>query len=96
MRAIAPQQVFENAILVPQQGIARDPKGDATAFVVGPDDVVEMREVQIVQAVGDKWLIKSGLESGDRVILEGTDKVRSGGKVVPVIPRNGPKALNHD
>lgn len=68
----------ENAILVPQQGIARDPKGNTTAMVVAEDNTVEVRPVQVSQTVGSAWLVESGLKAGDRVIVEGLQKVRPG------------------
>ncbi|WP_295797603.1 efflux RND transporter periplasmic adaptor subunit [uncultured Microbulbifer sp.] len=71
----------ENAILVPQQGIARDPKGNTTAMVVGEGNTVEVRPVQVSQTVGSAWLVESGLKAGDRVIVEGLQKVRPGAVV---------------
>lgn len=86
VRVVAPQSVVPNAILVPQQGISRDPKGNATALVVGRGNKVERRIVTAAQAVGDKWLITDGLRKGDRLIVEGTDKVNPGDtvKAVPI------------
>ncbi|MFT3965766.1 MAG: efflux RND transporter periplasmic adaptor subunit [Sphingobium sp.] len=84
VRVVAPQSVMPNAILAPQQGISRDAKGGATALVVGRDNKVERRTVTAAQAIGDKWLITSGLKAGDRLIVEGTDKVQSGATVRPV------------
>ncbi|EPR17972.1 acriflavine resistance protein E [Sphingobium indicum IP26] len=86
VRVVAPQSVVPNAILVPQQGISRDPKGNATALVVDKGNKVERRTVTAAQAVGDKWLITDGLRRGDRLIVEGTDKVQPGDavKAVPV------------
>ena len=68
----------EAALLVPQEGIARTPKGDATALVVGADGKVEVRPVAVSRAVGDRWLVESGLSAGDRVIVEGLQKVQPG------------------
>ncbi|WHO39004.1 efflux RND transporter periplasmic adaptor subunit [Sphingobium sp. AP49] len=84
VRVVAPQSVVPNAILAPQQGISRDAKGDATALVVTKDNKVERRSVVAAQAIGDKWLITSGLKAGDRLIVEGTDKVQPDDKVKPV------------
>jgi membrane fusion protein (multidrug efflux system) len=84
VRAVAPQSVVPNAILVPQAGISRDPRGAATALVVGADNKVEMRTVTAAQAIGDKWLITAGLKAGERVIVEGTGKARAGAVVKPV------------
>ncbi|MFV8782606.1 efflux RND transporter periplasmic adaptor subunit [Microbulbifer sp. SA54] len=71
----------DNAILVPQQGIARDPKGNTTALVVAEGNTVEVRNVKVGQTVGSYWLVESGLNVGDRVIVEGLQKVRPGAVV---------------
>jgi membrane fusion protein, multidrug efflux system len=65
-------------VLAPQQGIARDPKGNATALVVNAQGKVEPREVKVSRTVGDQWLVDDGLASGDRVIVEGLQKVQPG------------------
>jgi membrane fusion protein (multidrug efflux system) len=84
VRVVAPQAVVPGAILAPQQGISRDPKGDATALVVTKGNKVERRTVTAGQAIGDKWLITAGLKAGDRLIVEGTDKVKPDDVVKPV------------
>ncbi|MDV5824822.1 efflux RND transporter periplasmic adaptor subunit [Sphingobium naphthae] len=84
VRVVAPQSVVPNAILAPQQGIARDPKGNATALVVTRANKVEQRTVTAAQAIGDKWLITAGLKAGDRLIVEGTDKVQPDATIKPV------------
>jgi len=71
------------AVLAPQQGITRDAKGSATALVVGAEDKVELREVTASRTVGDQWLIEAGLKAGDRVIVEGLQKIRPGAVVKP-------------
>ena len=73
----------DNAVLVPQQGIARDPKGNTTAMVLGEGNTVEARPVKVSQTVGDAWLVESGLKAGDRVIVEGLQKIRPGMVVNP-------------
>lgn len=70
-----------NALLVPQQGVARDPKGNASVLVVNDDNKVEQRAVVVSQALADKWLLESGLTAGDRVIIEGLQKVQPGAEV---------------
>lgn len=70
--------VRQNALLVPQQGVSRDPKGAATAMVVNAKGQVEPREVQVSQAIGDKWLVEGGLKAGDKVIVEGLQKIGPG------------------
>lgn len=84
VRVIAPQAVVPRAILAPQQGISRDPKGNATALVVTKGNKVQRRTVTAGQAIGDKWLVTGGLKPGDRLIVEGTDKVRPDDVVKPV------------
>jgi len=84
VRVVAPQSVVPNAILAPQQGISRDPKGNATALVVTNANKVERRTVTAAQAIGDKWLITDGLKAGDRLIVEGPDKVQPDATVKPV------------
>jgi membrane fusion protein, multidrug efflux system len=84
VRVEVPQSVHQNAILAPQQGIARDAKGNATALVVMADNKVAQRPVIASQAIGDQWLITSGLSAGDRLMVEGTGKVKIGDVVKPV------------
>lgn len=85
VRALIEEGVNEQAILVPQRGVTRDSKGDPTAMVVDSSDKVEMRVLKVERAIGDKWLVSAGLGAGDRVILEGLQKIRPGVqvKVVP-------------
>jgi membrane fusion protein, multidrug efflux system len=81
VRAILQEGVANNALLVPQQGVGRDTSGNATALVVGAGEKVEPRVIKVSRAMGDKWLVDSGLMPGDRVIVEGLQKARPG---VPV------------
>ncbi len=85
VRALIQDGVVENAILAPQQGVTRDRKGNAVALVLGPDNKVQQRVIAVDRAIGEKWLVASGLAAGDRVIVEGTQKVRPGApaKAVP-------------
>ncbi|MFT3699255.1 MAG: efflux RND transporter periplasmic adaptor subunit [Kofleriaceae bacterium] len=78
VRARLDEAVAEDAILAPQQGVSRDPLGNATAMVVGPDNKVESRPITAERAIGDKWLVTSGLKSGDRIMVEGLNKVGPG------------------
>ena len=70
-----------DAILAPQQGITRDPKGNASAMVVDAEGKVAAREVKVSRAIGDKWLVESGLAAGDKLIVEGLQKIRPGAPV---------------
>ena len=78
VRAVIGEGVKQDALLVPQRGITRNPKGEATALVLGGDGKVERRTVEASRAIGDRWLVTSGLSAGDRVIVEGLQKVRPG------------------
>ena len=75
--------VQRDALLVPQLGVSHNQKGEATALVVGPDNVVQLRILEADRAIGDKWLVTEGLKPGDRVIVEGLQVAQPGGKVDP-------------
>lgn len=79
VRAVVDMGQRPNGILVPQQGITRNAKGLAVAMVVTPEGKVEQRTVQTSHTVGDQWLVDDGLRAGDRVIVEGLQKVKPGG-----------------
>jgi len=81
VRARVANGVRSNGILAPQQGITRNPRGDATALVVGADGKVEERVVKVSRAIGDKWLVDEGLNAGDKLIVEGLQKVKAGATV---------------
>jgi membrane fusion protein, multidrug efflux system len=85
VRAVVREGIKEKAILIPQQAVSRDPKGNPLALVVDAGDKVSQRMLTLDRAIGDKWLVTAGLASGDRVIVEGMQKVRPGAsvKVVP-------------
>lgn len=93
VRAVVQQGVNPSGILVPQQAVARDPKGKPMAYVAGAADKVELRPLVLDRAIGDRWLVTSGLGAGDRVIVEGLQKVRPGINVrvaAPTSNRNPP------
>jgi membrane fusion protein (multidrug efflux system) len=75
--------VRQGALLAPQQGISHNPKGEPSALVVGPDNTVELRTLKTDRAIGDQWLVTSGLKPGDRVIVEGIQSAKPGAKVAP-------------
>jgi membrane fusion protein (multidrug efflux system) len=85
VRAVMKEGVNQQAILIPQQSVSRDPKGNPTALIVDAADKVQQRSIRLDRAIGDKWLVSSGLSQGDRLIVEGLQKVRPGAavKVVP-------------
>ncbi|MBI5141364.1 MAG: efflux RND transporter periplasmic adaptor subunit [Nitrospirae bacterium] len=84
VRAILEDGVNENAILVPQRGVTRNPKGDAMVMVVGGEEKVEPRVIRVVRTVGENWLVSDGLKAGDRIILEGIQRARPGTPVKAV------------
>lgn len=81
VRAKLEEGVNPNALLVPQQGVTRNPRGDATAMVVDGDGKVAVRQITASQAIGDKWLVTDGLKAGDKVIITGLQKAKPGAKV---------------
>ena len=84
VRPVVQEGVVDRAILVPQQGVSRDPKGNPVALIVDGSGKVEQRMITVDRAIGDKWLVSSGLAAGDRVIVEGIQKVRPGVSVKAV------------
>jgi membrane fusion protein (multidrug efflux system) len=84
VRAVVEEGVDEAAILAPQQGVARDPRGNAYALVVAADGKVETRELQLGRAFGNRWLVTSGLAAGDRVVVDALQAVRPGMQVTAV------------
>jgi membrane fusion protein (multidrug efflux system) len=85
VRAVVQEGVVDHAILVPQQGVSRDPKGNPVALVADGSGKVEQRMITVARAIGDRWLVSEGLNPGDRLIVEGSQRVRPGSsvKVVP-------------
>lgn len=92
VRAIVEQGVDESAILAPQMGVTRNPKGEPVALVVGSDGTVEQRILEVGRAIGDRWLVTKGLATGDQLIVEGLQRVRPGAQVnaVPYVPAAPP------
>lgn len=89
LRAVVQEGVNNEAILVPQQAVSRNPKGDAFAMVVDGDGKATQRILTLDRAIGDRWLVSSGLAPGERVIIEGLQKVRAGNGV-KAVPFQGP------
>ena len=83
VRAVLDQAINQAAILVPQQGVTRDAKGEAVAMVVSKDGKAELRPLKAERAIGDKWLVTQGLFAGDQVIVEGLNKIGPGMPVKP-------------
>jgi membrane fusion protein (multidrug efflux system) len=91
VRAVLKEGIAGNAILIPQQGVNRNPKGEPFALVVDEAGKVQMRQLTLNRALGDQWLVSSGLAPGERVIVEGMMNVRPGA-AVKAVPWKNPKA----
>lgn len=84
VRVLLKEGVNEHAILIPQQAVARDPKGNPIVSVVDNNGKVEQRKLGLDRVIGDQWLVSSGLAPNDRVIVEGIQKARPGATVKAV------------
>ncbi|MHB8354668.1 MAG: efflux RND transporter periplasmic adaptor subunit [Burkholderiales bacterium] len=86
VHAVLEEGVDEEGIVVPQQGVTHNARGVATALVLGTDGKVEQRVLELGEAIGDKWLVKSGLKAGDQLIVDGLQKVKPGtvARAVPI------------
>jgi membrane fusion protein (multidrug efflux system) len=93
VRAMIEEGSNPEGILIPQQTVARDPKGNPLALVVKADGMVEQRTLKLDRAIGDQWLVSSGLTAGERIVMEGIQKVRPGMKVsVVTVPETNSKS----
>jgi membrane fusion protein (multidrug efflux system) len=95
VRAVVQQAVDEQAILAPQSVVARNENGEPVALVVDTDNRVEQRVLKLGNAIGDNWLVTEGLAAGDRLIVDGRQKVKAGDVVRPV-PAGGSAAASND
>ncbi|MCW5555075.1 MAG: efflux RND transporter periplasmic adaptor subunit [Verrucomicrobiae bacterium] len=93
VRAVVTEGVNQEAILIPQQTVSRDPKGNPYALVVDAEGKVEQRKLSLDRAIGDQWLVRSGLAPGDQLIAEGMQKVRAGLAVKAVPFADGAKPV---
>jgi membrane fusion protein (multidrug efflux system) len=84
VRARLSQATATNAILAPQQAVSRDPKGEATVYVIGPGNIARQRIVTTGPTVGAAWLVTAGLAPGDKVVTEGLDRIKPNQPVRPV------------
>ncbi|UCJ18581.1 efflux RND transporter periplasmic adaptor subunit [Pseudomonas sp. MM211] len=80
--------VNQQAILAPQQGVTRNPKGDPTALVVNAENKVELRQLKAERTAGNRWLILEGLNPGDKLITEGLQFVQPGAEVKTTDAKN--------
>ncbi len=92
VRARFAQAINTNAFLVPQQAISRDPKGNATLFVVGPNNKAVQRTVTADRTQGTNWVVTKGLNAGDKVITQGLANVKPNQGIKPV-PANSPQQV---
>ncbi|MHA6722970.1 efflux RND transporter periplasmic adaptor subunit [Sphingomonas sp. RS2018] len=92
VRSIFAQSVQTNAFLVPQQALARDAKGAATVYVVGPGDKAVQRAVTADRTQGSNWVVTSGLRTGDRVIVQGLAKLKPNA-AIRAVPAAAPQPI---
>lgn len=84
VRTTVNEAIDEHAILVPQQGIYHNANGSAYAYIINDNNLIEKRSVETINAVDNNWLIASGLAVNDKLLVEGTVKVRPGSEVKPI------------
>jgi len=89
VRARLSQVTARDAILVPQAGLTRNPKGEATVMLVGKDGKAELRSVTAERTVGDRWLVSAGLRPGDKLIVEGLSRIKPG-QPIRAVPAGSP------
>lgn len=89
VRAVVIEGVRPDGLLAPQQGVARDDKGQPTAMVVDASGKARLRQIQVSRQVGNQWLVTSGLASGDRLIVEGLLNAKDG-EAVRAVPAGSP------
>lgn len=86
------QAISTDVILVPQQAVSRDPKGNATLFVVGPGNKAVQRTIVAARTQGPYWVVTQGLAAGEKVIVQGTGSLRDGAPIKPV-PASAPQKI---
>ena len=93
VRTVVQEGIAEEAILIPQQALSRDPKGNPVALIVDAEGKVQQQMLTLDRAMGDQWLVASGLTPGDHLIVEGAQKVRPGAFVREVPFNDGGKTM---
>jgi membrane fusion protein (multidrug efflux system) len=96
VRARIAEGDIDQALLIPQRSLVRTPNGEATVWVVGADNTVTSRPVQVGPAVGNDWLIRGGLEAGDRIVTDGLQKIHAGTEVHAVAVADGSRTQAAD
>jgi membrane fusion protein (multidrug efflux system) len=81
VQAVLEEAVVEQAMMVPQQAVTRNPAGEASALVVNAENKVERRQLKVDRAIGNRWLVLEGIAPGDRVVVEGTMRIAEGNSV---------------
>ncbi|WP_436285147.1 efflux RND transporter periplasmic adaptor subunit [Rhizobium sp. LjRoot258] len=77
------QAVRRDALSVPQRAVVRTREGQAQVYVVGKGDLAEARDVQLGHSQDSEWVVEAGLKEGDKVVVDGVQKVQPGAKVAP-------------
>ncbi len=93
VRARVEQGVAENALAVPQEAVQRGPDGSARVWVVGDDNKVNPRTIKTERVINNAWLVSDGLKPGERIVVEGLQKVKPGAEVKPVAAQDTIAAL---
>ncbi|WP_199259784.1 efflux RND transporter periplasmic adaptor subunit [Paracoccus binzhouensis] len=83
VQAVVQQATARNVVLAPQEGVTRDRRGQPIALVVNADNVVEQRQLTVLQDMGNQWIVSEGLADGDRIVVEGLQKIGAGMTVAP-------------
>ncbi len=84
VRAVIREGINKKAILVPQQVVFRDTKGNPFVYIVDKENKVQIRPIQVDRAIGDRWLVSEGLQVGEQVVIEGVQRIMPGAQVKPV------------
>lgn len=84
VNAVIDEGVNKDAILVPQQAVTRNIRGQAEVMLVNQENVVVPQVIQTDRAVGTDWVVTSGLKPGERVVVAGLGNARPGSKVTPL------------
>jgi membrane fusion protein (multidrug efflux system) len=84
VRAVLQEGVDEHVLLVPQAAVSRDASGNPTAYVVGVDSKLQLRQLKADRAIGDQWVVSAGLSAGDRLVVDGQQRAAPGVAVIVV------------
>ncbi|MFO1164173.1 MAG: efflux RND transporter periplasmic adaptor subunit [Paracoccus sp. (in: a-proteobacteria)] len=83
VQAVVQQTIAHDVFLAPQEGVSRDRRGQPIALVANAENIVEQRQLTILQDMGNSWVVSQGLKDGDRLIVEGLQKIAPGAPVAP-------------